>query len=173
MQNVYIDEERRKKLAADSRARSRIEAVCNCTIKLKGDGIIEVDGDPYGEFTACSIVRAYGCGFTERQAELLAKDDFYVEYVSIAGMGSGKRIRDVKARIIGENGRSKRYIEEVSGALISIRGEEVGIIGMTESIEEAQAAILTLVEGGTHKLAYRRMEAAHRKHKAERLMIGD
>ncbi|MEM3841298.1 MAG: hypothetical protein QXN59_01215 [Candidatus Micrarchaeaceae archaeon] len=172
MQHVYIEENRRKKLMSDSRVKKRIERLCRCTISLSQDGSIEIDGDAYGEFNAVNIIRAFGCGFTERQAELLAKDDYYSEYIDMRDLGSSKRIRDVKARVIGEDGKSKRYIEGVSGALVSISKEEIGIIGSIESIGEAKAAITTLLDGGTHKTAYRRMEAAHRKHKIDRLALG-
>ena len=171
MQYVYIDKERAGKLKGDAKAVSRMEKLCSCKIAFEEDGSISVSGDAYGEFNARNIIYAYGCGFSEKHAELLAKDDYYSDYIDIKGLGNPKRIRDVKARVIGTNGKSKKYIEGVSGALVSVREDIIGIIGSVESIGEAKAAIMTLVEGGTHKLAYLRMEAAHRKHKAERLVM--
>jgi ribosomal RNA assembly protein len=103
----------------------------------------------------------------------LADDNYYFSSVDLGQIiSSDKRVKQVKARIIGEEGRTKRYIEEVSSAKISVYGDTVSFIGSIEEINEAETAVNTLIEGGTHRLAYTRMEAAHRKNKAEAKKAG-
>ena len=43
----------------------------------------------------------------------------------------------------------------------------MSFIGTASAINEAQVAVNTLIEGGTHRLAYLRMETAHRRYKEE------
>ncbi len=98
----------------------------------------------------------------------LNENDYYFSSVDLGQfVSSDKRMKQVKARIIGEEGRTKRYIEDVSGAKMSVYGDTVSFIGTIEEINEAETAVNTLIEGGTHRLAYKRMEAAHRKNKIE------
>ncbi len=50
---------------------------------------------------------------------------------------------------------------------MSVYGDTVSFIGTIDEINEAETAVNTLIDGGTHRLAYTRMEAAHRKNKEE------
>ncbi|MCL5430174.1 MAG: hypothetical protein M1504_01700 [Candidatus Marsarchaeota archaeon] len=167
MQQVNIPKERLLLLKKNTNSIKSIENVCNCKLKIESNDAISVHGqDGYGEFMAKSILFAFGRGFEMRAAELLAHDDYYFSYIDLGqALGSEKRIRLIKARIIGNDGRTKIYIERVSGVKLSVYGDTVSFIGTHSQINEAETAVNTLVEGGTHKIAYMRMEAAHRKHK--------
>jgi ribosomal RNA assembly protein len=79
--------------------------------------------------------------------------------------GNKNRIRNMKSRLIGSKGKAKRYMESVSGAVIAVYGDTVSFIGSSEAIEEAEAAALTIMKGSSHRLAYTKMEASHRKHR--------
>ena len=50
-------------------------------------------------------------------------------------------------------------------AHISVYGDTISIIGDITQIAEAETAINTIIDGGTHRLAYIKMEAMHRKNK--------
>ena len=52
-------------------------------------------------------------------------------------------------------------------AHISIYGDTVSMIGDITQISEAETAINTIIDGGTHRTAYLRMEAMHRKNKQD------
>ena len=166
MEEVYIPAERLDLLKKDSKARSLIEGVCSCKMSIDRDGMIIIKGSPYNEFMARNVIYAFGRGFEIEAARRLLGDGFYFSSIDLKEeLGSEKRVRRIKARIIGENGRTKRYIEGVSSARICVYGDTVSFIGSTEEIKEAETAVNTLIEGGTHRLAYLRMEAAHRKNK--------
>lgn len=168
MQALYIPKERIDIIRRDKGLVDRIEKLCKCKIKISPDDIVEVSGDAFNEFSARNIMYAFGRGFDIVTACRLLNDDYYFTSIDLGQIfGSEKRMQRVKARIIGKNGKSKRYIEEVSLAKLSIYGETVSFIGTISEISEAQAAVNTLVEGGTHRLAYIRMESVHRKNKSE------
>ncbi|HIH50189.1 MAG: hypothetical protein ABSE71_04260 [Candidatus Micrarchaeaceae archaeon] len=169
MQTVYIPKERLRRLKQDRGQVSRVEKLCNCKISIDTDNeFVEVSGEAYGEYTAKNIVYAFGRGFEMDLACKLSEMDYYFSSINLdEALSSEKRIKQVKARIIGESGRTKTYIEQVSGAKISIYGNTVSFIGRIEEINEAETAVNTLIDGGTHRLAYIKMEAAHRKNKAD------
>ncbi len=165
MQEVYIPHERARLLAGKGAALRRLEKLCGCTIRMGQGSTVELDGEPYGEYVARNVIYAFGRGFDLAKAQKLAGDNIYFASLDIGSHASKKRVMNVRSRLIGEDGRAKRYIEAVSGALMSVYGDTVSFIGRAEEIEEAETAARTIIEGGSHRLAYSRMEAAHRKHK--------
>ncbi len=169
MQQVQITADRLKALKKQSDQIPLIERICKCKISVDFDGLITISGeDGFSEFVAKNILFAYGRGFDMKYAVLLEKDDYYLSSIDIGQLfGSEKRIKQMKARIIGENGKTKTYIESVSGVKISVYGDTISFIGSQLQIEEAKTAVDTLLNGGAHKTAYSKMEAAHRKNKAK------
>jgi ribosomal RNA assembly protein len=168
MQQVQITEERLKALKKETNQVQLIERICRCKISIDPEGLINISGeDGFGEFVVKNILFAYGRGFEMKHAELLEKDDYYFLSIDLGQLfGSEKRIKQMKARIIGESGKTKTYIESVSGTKLSVYGDTVSFIGSQMQIEEAKTAVDTLLKGGAHKTAYLKMEAAHRKNKA-------
>ena len=169
MQQLYITQKRIKVLRGDRKIINRIEQLCSCRISLEAEDTIEIKGgDAYSEFSAKNILYAFGRGFDLDTACRLNDMDQYFASIDIEQLASNdNRKRQIKSRIIGTDGRTKKYIESVSGAHISIYGDTVSFIGTIEEINEAETAVNTLLEGGTHRLAYTRMEAAHRKNKQQ------
>ena len=167
MEQIQLTAERLKSLKKEGDAIALVQRICRCKIEIDAEGLITIKGDDgYCEFVAKNILYAYGRGFEMRVAELLEKDDYYFSFIDMGQLfGSEKRITQMRARIIGENGRTKTYIEGVSGAKLSIYGDTISFIGSSLQIEEAKTAVSTLLMGGTHKAAYAKMEAAHRKNK--------
>ena len=171
MIQVFIPEERARSLRRDKRVLAAIAKACRCRIEFAEGDALEIssgEGNAYDEFNAKNVVYAYGRGFEPHIAEELSHDDKYFTSMDLGQIiGNSKRIGQIKARIIGESGKTKNYIESVSGAKIAVFGDTISFIGTYSEIEEAEIAVRTLVEGGTHKLAYIKMEAAHRKNKAQ------
>ncbi|MCL5423675.1 MAG: KH domain-containing protein [Candidatus Marsarchaeota archaeon] len=168
MQEVYINAQRIKRMREMPEIVSTIEKRTKSKIEISPtkDFVTIESNDAVMEFSAANIITAFGRGFDVQIALLLLSDDYYFSYIDLRQIfGNSSRLQQIKSRVIGENGRTKLYIESVSGAHLSIYGHTIGFIGMIEQINEAETAVRTLVEGGSHKLAYQRMEASHRKHK--------
>jgi ribosomal RNA assembly protein len=166
MQHVYITKERIRSLSRDRKELARVGKLCGCSLNIDDD-VVHVEGDAYNEFMAKNIIYAYGRGFDMADAERLMDDRNYFASIDLRqSFGSEKRIKQVKARVIGENGRTKKYIEQVTGAKVSVYGDTVSFIGSNEAVSEAETAVNALIEGRTHKTAYEKMEAAHRRNKA-------
>ena len=166
MEEIYIPNERSRILKQKPAMLKRLGELCKCSLRLEDSNCIIVDGDGYAVFEAKGVIQPFGRGFSMRMAELLLKDGFYFSSISMRDITSNKsRIKNMKARLIGRDGKAKRYMESVSGALIAVYGDTVSFIGSTEAIEEAEAAAKAILKGSSHRLAYNRMEASHRKHR--------
>lgn len=166
MQQVYIPSERMQKLLEDKKLIKKVENLCNCKIEMADDELIQINGEAVAEFSARNIIYAFGRGFDIDVACKLINNDYYFTSIDLEQIfGSEKRVQQIRARVIGENGRTKKYIESVSLANISIYGKTISFIGTITEVNEAEVAVNTLIEGGTHRVAYSRMEAAHRKNR--------
>lgn len=167
MQQVYIPKERIEKLRESKKLVERLEKECSCKISFGDGNYLDVTGDAFGEYTARNVLFAFGRGFDERVAFKLLNDKYYLSTIDLMQIFKNKnRMREIKARIIGIGGKTKRYIETVSSADLSIYGGTVCIIGDMKAIHEAEAAVKTLINGGSHRKAYERMEAQHRGDKS-------
>ncbi len=128
------------------------------------EGEISIDEseaeDPMGGIKAFNIVRAIGRGFSPERAMRLLDDDVYLEVIDIREF-SGKRknsVRRVRGRLIGTKGKTRRLIEELSGAEVSVYGNTVSIIGDFLEMDIARNAITMLLSGSEHSTVYHYLE---------------
>ncbi|MBI2147035.1 RNA-processing protein [Candidatus Woesearchaeota archaeon] len=115
-------------------------------------------------FSAREIIRAIGRGFNPDIARLLLKQDYSFETLPLSEyLGkSKKRMMRVKSRIIGEDGRARRTIEELTETHIRVYGKTIGIIGPLERVLMAKQAVEMLFSGSTHATVYKWLERKHR-----------
>ena len=163
VQQVLIPTKRAKllknKLLLDS-----IEKRLNCKIHLEEENQVVIEGEAYEEYNAKNIISAFGRGFEIDQAYSLLSEEYFFTPINLKEIFRNKeQLMRIKGRIIGENGKTKEYIESVSGAKLCIYESTVSLIGTIDQIKIANVAINILLEGGTHKKAYRVMEKARRE----------
>ncbi|MGC8567801.1 MAG: KH domain-containing protein [Candidatus Micrarchaeia archaeon] len=167
MQEIYIPEERAK-LLNKSKLLEKIEESIECKIEIN-DNVIKISGNAYQEFLAKNVITAFGRGFSEEESLNLLDDNYYLSIIDLKlAFDSEKRIKQVKARVIGTNGKTKKYIENVSKTSISVYGNTIGIIGEYEDVQNAETAVKALINGDSHKLAYIKMEREKQKSKENR-----
>jgi len=106
---------------------------------------------------AQNIVRAIGYGFSSERAFRLLEDDQVLEVIDVRQYVGDKpnHLKRVLGRVIGEEGKARRNLEELTGTYISIYGPHVAIIGDYETANIAKKAIEMLVEGRMHSTVYR------------------
>lgn len=155
---VLIGEEGKVKTEIMKRTRTRI-TVDSTT----GMVIIEPeapDVPPFMVMKAQEIVKAIAYGFSpERAMRLLDEDQILVvvdlkQYVGDAP----NHLQRVKGRIIGEKGKARKTIEEMTGTYISVYDNYVAIIGDFETANIAKQAIEMLIQGRQHSTVYRFLE---------------
>jgi len=109
---------------------------------------------------ARDIVRAIAYGFSPERAFRLLDEDQILIIIDLRQYVGDRpnHLQRVKGRIIGEEGKARRTIEEVTGTYISIYRDYVAIIGDYESANIAKEAIEMLVQGRQHSTVYRFLE---------------
>ena len=128
-----------------------------------GSVAIDAVGDPVTGMVAPDIVRAVGRGFAPEAALSLLDDDMRMfELVDVADQTRNKNeLQRQKGRLIGENGRTRELMEELTGADVVIYGTTLGIIGQPEEVEAVRRAVGMLLDGAPHGAVYSFLERKH------------
>ncbi len=131
------------------------------------EGEIEIVGkDALLLYLAREIIRAIGRGFNPDVALQLLKQDYAFEIISIVDFArNADDLERLRGRVIGEGGKSRRTIEDLTETSICVFGKTVGIIGPGENLSNARRAIESLLSGSPHAHVYRWLE---RKRKEQR-----
>lgn len=113
-------------------------------------GFISIQGSEYKEYLAEKVLKAIDFGFDVEDALLLINEDFEINFVNIKEHTHRKNLVEVRARVIGTGGKAKRTIEELTGGVIAIQGNVVGIIVDSEHSSQAIQGIISLIQGSKH-----------------------
>jgi ribosomal RNA assembly protein len=129
----------------------------------------EKGADPLMGLKMRDIVKAIGRGFSPEHAMRLFSDDYYFELIDIHDYtGKNKsRLRQVTARVVGSEGKTRRILEEQTGCDVAIYGHTVGIIGTLEDLQNAKIAVDMLLSGAEHASVYRFLENKRRQQSRE------
>ncbi|HZA42677.1 MAG TPA: KH domain-containing protein [Nitrososphaeraceae archaeon] len=129
-----------------------------------------IEGNP---FKALEIISAIARGFSPERAFKLLHEDVVFQLLDIRDYvgNSQSSMNRLKGRIIGERGKSRRTIEELSGADVSVYGHTVGFIGIFEAIKVAVEAIVLLTKGSSHRTVYAMLQNYRRKLKQEKMSL--
>jgi len=146
--------------------KSRIEKETKTDLDVNSeDGEVKIHGkDAVMLYLAREIIRAIARGFNPDIALQLLKHDFGFELISITDYARNQNdYGRLRGRVIGEGGKSRRTIEELTGTFLSVYGKSVGIIGPVEYMTDARRAIISLLQGSTHASVYRWLEKKRRE----------
>ena len=95
----------------------------------------------------------------------LAEEDNFLELIDIRDYSgkTQKHVMRIRGRLIGKDGKTRRIIEEMSGAEMCIYGNTVGLIGDVYSLDAAKRASEMVLEGSEHSAVYRFLENKRRE----------
>jgi len=135
----------------------------------EGSVRIERVGDPVVGLKGPDVVKAIGRGFAPEDAMRLLEDDMMLfDVIDIGAAARNKNdLQRHKGRLIGENGRTRELMEELTGASVTIYGSTLGVIGGPQQVETVREAAEMLLDGAPHGSVYsflerRRNELKHR-----------
>ena len=154
----------------NGRVRKRIEKLTNTVLDINSEGVVTITSgvqseDPVLIWKARDMVRAIARGFSPKRALDLIDEDARLIIISLRETvgSSPNQLRRVAGRIIGENGRTRRVIEEVTATKVSVYGKTVSIIGVDPGLDHAQRAIMMLINGAPHSAVYSHLERMRRE----------
>jgi ribosomal RNA assembly protein len=129
--------------------------------------------DPTVLFRAKEVVTAIGRGFAPNHAFRLLNDDTVFEVMNLRETvgRSQSELKRLKGRVIGKEGKTRRIIEELSGANISIYGHTISIIGHVHQATIAREAVRMLLRGSLHGTVYRFLHKKRRELKKQRMQL--
>jgi len=158
--------------------KSKIEQLCYVTLDIDGESgevFIKSNGDLENiqPFKAMEIVTAIGRGFSPDNAMSLLKGENTLHVIDLREFAgkSNANIERIKGRIIGEHGKARKNMENLTGTHISVYGKTVSIIGDTSKLKLVVDAISSISNGSIHGAVYNKLEAANRKNKQEKMQL--
>ena len=158
--------------------KSKIEQLCHVSLDIDGNTgevLLKSLGnvEKIQPFKAMEIVTAIGRGFSPENALTLLKGENTLHVIDLrefAGKSSAN-VERIKGRIIGEGGRARRNMENLTGTHISVYGRTVSIIGNSNKLKLAVDAICAISSGGMHGAVYDKLESANRRTKQEKMLL--
>ena len=159
--------------------KSQIEKSCRVMLEVDGEtgevlvSSTEDDAEKTNPFKAVEIVMAVGRGFSPEVAMTLLKDQNTLHIIDLKEFAGRSKsgIERIKGRLIGEGGRARRNMENLSGTRISIYGKTVSVIGSVDRLRLAVDAVSSISNGSMHGAVYGRLEAANRRTRKERMIL--
>lgn len=130
--------------------------------------------DPTVLFRAKEVITAIGKGFAPEHAFRLFDDEEIVfEIIDLRETvgRSPSDLKRLKGRVIGKEGKTRRIIEELSEANISVYGHTISIIGYPDQAAIAREAVNMLIRGSLHGTVYRFLHKKRRELKKQKLQL--
>ena len=161
------------------RVKQQIEKRCGVKIEIDsetGDTMImdNKSADHLEAFRAVEAITAISRGFSpDRAYRLFDDDELIFQQIDLRDYTgrSPNALERIKGRVIGEGGKARRMIEELSGAYVSVYGHTVCLIGDFREVKLATDAIAMLAKGSMHKTVYNMLQGAKRRDKMDRMRL--
>ncbi|MBD3262984.1 RNA-processing protein [Candidatus Woesearchaeota archaeon] len=158
-EEMLIPKERIAVLIGDSgRDKKEIEKAGKIKLEIhEKENLVKIKAkDPLALWLGQQVVEAVGRGFNPKIAQKIFKEENSFELIRISDYEkSKKKIKGLKGRIIGTQGKTKKIIQNYTNTNIVVYGKTIGIIGPREGTELARRAIEILLTGAKHGTAYR------------------
>ncbi|WP_292000058.1 KH domain-containing protein [Caldivirga sp.] len=146
-----------------------IEGNLKVQVEVKDDSVVLTpmqDANPDSVIRARQIVQALAIGFSREDALELLSDEKYLDVVDLSDYISKDKenhLSRIKAIIIGEGGKVKRNLEELTETKIAVKDKTVGIIGNYDNVRAVRDAIIMLINGRQHSTVYRWLQRWRRE----------
>ena len=167
-------------IGKNGQVKHEIEDKCKVQIEIdsqNGEALISAASTELPEtqpFKAMEIISAIARGFSpERAYRLLDDEELILQIIELkeyAGKSANAMDR-IRGRIIGQGGKSRKTIEELSGVYMSISGHSVALIGKYEEVRLANDAVNMILKGSAHKSVYTMLQEERRRHKLEKMRL--
>ncbi len=151
-------------IGPEGATKRRLEEATGASILVdSATGEVTIDesraSDPVMALKARDVILGIARGFSEERAFRLLGDDMYLEVLDIKDFAHSKnRISQIRARLIGSRGKTRRLIEELTGVDLSVWGHTIALIGDSFEMSIAREAVVMLLRGSEHATVYRFLE---------------
>lgn len=146
-------------------SKKHIESETKTKIEVDSkEGDVSISGeDGLKLYAARELINAIGRGFNPKIALKLLNVDYSFELMNIGDLARSKNdLIRLKGRVIGQEGKSRKVIEELTNCELCVYGKTIGIIGPVEFTPFARRAIEMLLGGNTHASVFKYLEKQRR-----------
>jgi ribosomal RNA assembly protein len=130
--------------------------------------------NPANLLTVKNIIQAIGHGISpEKALKIFREEDATLHVIDlkyVLGDSRNNLVR-VKGRLIGEKGKARKLIEELTNTTISISDHSVAIAGKLENVEVARRAIEMLIAGRPHSVIWKYLYSMRRRLKRKGFIL--
>ncbi|MEI6058702.1 MAG: hypothetical protein WCP89_02925 [archaeon] len=140
----------------ESKIKVKVEAV-------KPSGRLVINGKQVDCYIVEKVLRAVDFGFDVEDAMLLKSDDFSLEFIDIKEHTHRKNLKEVRARVIGREGKAKNTIEELTGSVIVVNANTVGVIVDSNHVDSCLQGLTSLIQGAKHGNVFAYIEKQNAK----------
>jgi len=128
MEFVSIPEERLAVLiGVKGKVKRDIERRSKTKLKVEGTSV-SIDGEGFDAWKARDVVQAIGRGFNPEYAFMLFNQDYVLEVMNLGDFAAEKSWKRLRGRVIGQEGKSRRYLEKATGAFVSVYGKTISLV---------------------------------------------
>lgn len=153
-----------EKILRVTKNRKKLEELLKVKITNRGKEVF-IDGKSENEYLAEKVIDALNFGFPFSTAILIKTDDMVFEEIHIKDYTKRANLKTIRARIIGTKGGTLKTLNQLTKCYFELKDNSVGIVGAPEHIENAQDAIISLIQGAKQSNVYCFLE----KHKTEEI----
>jgi|TARA_Y100000034_G_scaffold79823_1_gene95811 KH domain-containing protein len=119
---------------------------------------VSINGNPENEYLAEKVIEAINFGFSFKTAMLIKEEANIFEIINIKDHTKRKDLERIRARIIGTKGKTLKTLNELTKCHFELKDNNVGVIGDSEYIENAQNAIISIIKGSKQSNVYNFLE---------------
>lgn len=176
---LHIPEERIP-VVIGNKGKTKNEICKKCKVKIEIEsktGEVTISStsknfDKYVVLKAGEIINAISTGFSPERAFRMLDEESLFQILDLRNFTtSSNSTNRIKGRIIGEKGKARKNLEELTNTFISIYGHTIALIGNYEETKLAIDAIMLLINGRSHKTVYEMLYQAKRRSKIEKLQL--
>jgi len=139
------------------KSKKKLERILKVKLTINECDVL-VEGEPEDEYTARKVIDAILFGFRFSVAILIKDEDFLFEKLNIKDFTRRKDFETIRARIIGKGGKTLRTLNTLTDCFFEMQNNEVGIIGSSEKIKNAQDAVISIIQGSKQANVYSFLE---------------
>ncbi len=123
--------------------------------------------DPVKMMKFPELVKAVGRGMSPQKAIKLLEDDCFFKLIDMREW-TGKQYlqqKRMRGRLIGSDGKIRRFIEQNSGCEMAVYGSTIVLIGDEEALPLASHAVERILQGAEHGTVIKALERERREQK--------
>lgn len=150
-----------EKINKIKKAVPKVESKLKIKISFSGKKLT-LKGNELTEFITIEIIKAIDYGFDTEDALLLLDQNYSLKIINIKEHTRRKNLEEIRARIIGRQGKAKTTIANLTNSKIVVKGNEVAIISDADHLEFVTQGVISLIQGAKHGNVFSYLEKQNR-----------